>query len=168
MSEGAGKSGRKAAIEALTFFYSGFLTAFVLDRVTKIIILLMIPENSSLQVFRFLYITNIKNPGICFGFLDNPVYLPVLIFASVIALGFIIVYIHKKKKALPVFPGFCFGLISGGILGNLVDRVVHRGVIDFIDFRVWPVFNLADTFIVCGIAFLVFFYSRRNDASCMF
>ena len=168
MSESAGKRGRKTGIGTLIFFYSGFLAAFVLDRISKAIILFMIPENSSFEVFRFLHITNIKNPGICFGFLDSPVYLPVLIFASIIALGLIIGYMHKKKTALPVFPVFCFGLISGGILGNLVDRIIHRGVIDFIDFRVWPVFNLADTFIVCGIAFLVLFYSRRKDASGMF
>ncbi len=168
MPEITGKVRRKTGIKKLIFFYSGLVSTFLLDRITKIAVISNIPENSSIVIFRFFYITNIRNSGICFGLFDNLIYLPFFIFTSIAALGIIIVYIHRKKTVLSAFPCFCFGLIGGGILGNLIDRVFHRGVIDFIDFRVWPVFNLADAFIVCGIAFLVFFYSRRENVSCLF
>lgn len=152
----------------MTLFYSALIGSFSLDRISKMIILKTIPENSFVVISRFFYITNIKNTGICFGLFDNVVYQPVFIFASLIALGCIFIYIYRKKKFLPTFPRFCFGLICGGILGNLMDRIFYSGVIDFIDFRFWPVFNLADTFIVSGIISLMVFYSRRKDASCLF
>jgi len=150
----------------LSFFYSSFAIAFLIDRVTKSLVTLKIPENCSVKVCGFLYINNIKNSGICFGFLENPSYLPFIIILSVIALLVILLYVQNKKLELPIFSHVCFGLICGGILGNLYDRILYRGVIDFIDFLVWPVFNLADTFIVCGIACLLIFHSRsRKRAS---
>ncbi|MGC8804321.1 MAG: signal peptidase II [Candidatus Ratteibacteria bacterium] len=148
------------------FFYSSFAIAFLIDRITKLIVTLKIPENFSVKICRFLYINNIKNGGICFGFLENPSYLPLIIILSVIALFVILLYVHNRRLELPIFSHVCFGLICGGILGNLYDRALYRGVIDFIDFLVWPVFNLADTFIVCGIGCLLIFYSRsRKHAS---
>lgn len=168
MSEESGKNRKKTGINKLIFFYSIFAIAFLIDRITKAIVALKIPENFSVKVFQFLYINNIKNSGICFGFLENPSYLPFIITLSVVALLAILFYVHNKKFELPIFSHVCFGLICGGILGNLYDRILYRGVIDFIDFLVWPVFNLADTFIVCGIACLLLFYSRsRKRASSM-
>ncbi len=168
MSEAAGRSKGKEGLITLIVFYSGFSSAFILDRITKIIITSRIPENTSVEIFPFLYLRNIRNTGICFGFLDNPVYMPLLIIASIIALTLIFLFVHKKRKLFSRFPCFCLGIISGGILGNLLDRAGYRGVIDFIDFRIWPVFNLADAFIVCGVACLIVFYSRRKDASRVF
>lgn len=149
-------------------FYSGFILAFILDRITKIFVLLNIPENSSIELFRFFHLSNIRNSGICFGFFDNPASVPFLVVISSIAVIFIIAYVHKKRN-LPKITCICLGLINGGILGNLVDRIAYHGVIDFIDFRIWPVFNLADAFIVCGVLCIIIFYSRiKQNASSVF
>lgn len=152
----------------IVFFYVGFSIAFILDRASKQIILSVIPENSHIEIFRFFRITNIRNSGICFGLFDNPIYLPIFIFTSLIAIGFIISYVYKKRSELPLLSLFSFGIIAGGVLGNLIDRIIFYGVIDFIDFRIWPVFNLADSFIVLGVLTLVMIYWRQKDASCMF
>lgn len=146
-------------------FYTGFSIALILDRITKQIVMLTIPANSSIEISKFFHITNIKNAGICFGLFDSPAYLPVFIVASIFAVGFIFIYIFKKKSRLSRFSFFCSGLISGGITGNLIDRITYHGVIDFIDFRIWPVFNLADTFIVCGVFCLIFSYWRKDASS---
>jgi len=156
---------RRKGLIKLIIFYSVFLFAFVLDRITKIVIVSKIPENTFVEIFPFLYFRNIRNTGICFGFLDNSNYITFLIVASIIALAFIFYFVHKKRRILSGFSLFCFGLVCGGIFGNLFDRAGYKGVIDFIDFRIWPVFNLADVFIVCGVICLIVFYSRRRDAS---
>lgn len=168
MSKTTGRNKRKKGLRILITFYLSFSIAFILDRITKIIIVSKIPENVSVEIFPFLYLRNIKNTGICFGFFDAPVYMPLLIVASIVVLILIFLFVHRRRKLLSAFSYFCLGLVSGGILGNLFDRVGYKGVIDFIDFRVWPVFNLADTFIVCGIGGLIIFYSRRKDASRVF
>jgi len=152
----------------LFLFYSEFLIAFILDRITKHIVLSTIPENSFVEIFPFFYLRNIKNTGICFGFLDNPIYLPFLIVASFVALILFFILVHKNIQHLSKWSCLCLALVSGGISGNLIDRIAYKGVIDFIDFRIWPVFNLADTFIVCGVACLLVFYSRGKNASRMF
>lgn len=152
----------------MIFFYSGFSIAFILDRITKQIIVSIIPEGSYIEIFKFFRITNIKNSGICFGLFNSPVYLPLFIATSIVALAFVFTFVYRKSLVLPVFSLFCFGLIAGGILGNLIDRIIFRGVIDFIDFRIWPVFNFADSCIVCGVFSLIVIYWRHKDAPCMF
>ena len=61
-------------------------------------------------------------------------------------------YFQKEHKEL----SWPLALIAGGILGNLLDRIIYGAVFDFINFHFWPVFNLADTFIVCGVILAIF------------
>ena len=98
-----------------------------------------------------LYLEEARNPGAAFSIAGGST-----ILFTVIAVGVIlaIVRISAKLRSLPWT--VCLGLVLGGALGNLVDRLVRspaplRGhVVDWIDFRVWPVFNLADSAIVIG------------------
>lgn len=97
-----------------------------------------------------------RNPGSAFGFLAQ---VPILftILASAIAIG--IVVVSRRPHAMPM--AVAMGFLLGGALGNLVDRLtrppgVGTGhVVDFIDLRVWPVFNIADMAITSGAALIV-------------
>jgi signal peptidase II len=91
----------------------------------------------------------ITNTGASFGMLQGNNAL--LAWVSVIVLGVILLNVDKIKKeqALPVI------LILAGLLGNLIDRITRGFVVDFIDFKFWPVFNLSDSLIVIGVLWLI-------------
>ena len=87
---------------------------------------------------------------------------PILIISSILALVLIVLFVEKKTGNFPFFSFVSLGLIEGGIFGNLVDRLRFHAVTDFIDFRVWPVFNLADCCIVCGVGFYILSQFRKT------
>ena len=83
-----------------------------------------------------------------------------MIFISIIVIGIIFYYfdrIKEKEKLLQVLVGF----ILGGTIGNLIDRVAYSYVIDFLDFRIWPVFNLADSFVCIGVIVLIIYLWKK-------
>ena len=101
------------------------------------------------------------NSGAAFG-LGKGVA-PLLVAGGVVVVVFVVVSVGRTASATAVV---ATGLIAGGAAGNLADRVLrHNGgaVIDFVDLRVWPVFNVADACIVCGAALLVIVL-RRSPA----
>ena len=104
----------------------------------------------------FFNITLIGNTGAAFSILSSNTLL--LIVISVIALNFIYFFLIKGKK-LNNLEQITYGLLIGGIIGNLVDRVAHGQVIDYLDFSIFgynfPIFNLADIAIVVAMILLV-------------
>jgi signal peptidase II len=110
----------------------------------------------------FFYITFTKNNGAAWSILENKRILLLLI--TVFVLFVINQYIHKAK--LSKIEEFTYGMIIGGIIGNLFDRIVYGSVVDFIDFKLfgynYPVFNLADSFIVVGIIILMIISIRSE------
>lgn len=98
-----------------------------------------------------LYLTYVRNPGIAFGLIPNR---PLLI-TGVGILGLFLLLSGSSRLLRGDSPALIgAGLAAGGALGNIADRLRFGEVIDFIDFRVWPVFNLADVAIVCGAALI--------------
>jgi signal peptidase II len=134
----------------------------VIDQYTKFMVTLHIPLNYSMKVVEgFLNLTHIRNSGVAFGiFSDQQSELKpyLLIFVSVVAIFAILAIFHQtgKEKRL-VRTGLI--LIFSGAIGNLIDRVIHKEVIDFIDFFIenkhWPAFNIADSCITIGVIFMV-------------
>lgn len=130
----------------------------VIDQYTKFMVTLHIPVNYSVKVVDgFFNLTHIRNSGVAFGiFSDQQSELKpyLLIFVSIIAIVAILVIFHQtgKEKRL-VQSGLV--LIFSGAIGNLIDRVIHKEVIDFIDFFIenqhWPAFNVADSCITIGV-----------------
>src|SRR3954452_1654456 len=123
-----------------------------LDQITKQIAATSVARGESVNVFFGLDITNIRNKGIAFGALKGA-GLAVLAL-TIVALGALLAYfaLHPTRYMLwlPV------GVIVGGALGNLADRARIGAVIDFIDPRFWPAFNVADASIVLGILGLLY------------
>lgn len=109
------------------------------------------------------HLTLVNNEGIAFGlFHQHEGLLLILISLSLILL---FVWGHTLKHTR--LSRWGIGLILGGAVGNWVDRVRVGAVIDFLDFRVWPVFNLADTAITTGVVLcmILFFKEQKNPSS---
>lgn len=135
----------------------------LIDIVSKqLIINLMDLGKSVIVIKNFFYITYVKNNGAAWSILKDQRIL--LLIVTVIVLFLINKFMNKEK--LSFFEEFNYGMIIGGILGNFIDRIVYKEVIDFIDLRIfgynYPVFNLADSFIVIGIILLIIINIRRG------
>ena len=122
----------------------------IFDQITKLIVLKYLKPIIEIKLFPFLYLTYTQNTGAGFSILQNQKIL--LIVLSIVIIGFLIYY-YKKFKKNEQFP---IQLILGGAIGNLIDRISHGFVIDFINIRIWPIFNVADSAISIGIILLLY------------
>jgi signal peptidase II len=126
----------------------------VIDRVTKIAAELLLPLHGSVPVIKgAFHFTLVHNTGAAFGLFKNlVVYLAVASLCVLFLLWFSLVKAHRTPQLasyrLPL------SLVFAGALGNLIDRVLFGHVIDFLDFRIWPVFNIADSAITIGAILL--------------
>jgi signal peptidase II len=122
--------------------------AFLLDRASKLLVQRNLPLNSPRQlVGRLVYLTHTQNPGAAFS-LGLSLGSLFLVLAAVVSVA-IVVY-NRRIPPGEVWLRAGLGMIMGGALGNALDRLVAGSVTDFIDLRWWPVFNVADSFIVVG------------------
>jgi signal peptidase II len=124
-----------------------------LDQITKQIAAASIAPGDSENVFFGLDITNIRNTGVAFGALKGA-GLAVLAL-TLLALTALLVYFALNARTRPML-WLPVGMVVGGALGNLADRARIGAVIDFIDPKFWPAFNLADAAIVLGILGLLY------------
>jgi signal peptidase II len=124
----------------------------VIDQVTKKIADGELDRGQSVNVFFGLDITNTRNKGVAFGALGGAATL----IAILIAVALIVFIVRASRRIGSLGWAVALGLLLGGALGNLVDRVRGGGVIDFIDPALWPVFNLADVAIVVGVFGLLY------------
>jgi signal peptidase II len=132
----------------------------VLDRLTKLIILQsMNPAESIPLIGGLLHITYVRNAGAAFGLF--PGRQPLFFVTAGTVIGFIILYWLRVRPTDPWLV-IGLGLELGGAVGNLFDRVAWGTVLDFIDVRFWPVFNVADSAIVIGLGMLLVAVVRQG------
>jgi signal peptidase II len=140
-----------------------FLIVLVLDLATKIAIDMHLSYADRIPVIPgFFYLTHVRNTGAAFGlFSDAPqVYrLSFFISVSLVAVGIIVSFFRKLSPG-DRLAALALGLILGGAVGNLIDRIFRQEVVDFLHFRLWrgyswPDFNVADSAIVVGVGLLV-------------
>ena len=134
-----------------------FFIVFV-DRLSKIFFSDLLVYGESLPIIRnVLHMTMVHNTGFAFGFFkDQGITFIVIPIVAVVLLVFNIYYYRQNNEALSRTYIVAFSLILGGAIGNLIDRIVYGHVIDFIDFRVWPVFNIADSAITIGAILIAY------------
>ena len=143
------------------------ITAVVLmlDQFIKILVNKYIEFGKVISIIpNFFNLTNIKNTGAAFSILQDNTLL--LIILTVIIIIILDKYI-KKEKNFTKLSILSLGLIMGGIFGNLLDRIIHHGVIDYLSFKIFnyntPIFNLADATIVVGVLlFLISIIMERG------
>lgn len=138
------------ATSSLVRFYGIALLVVALDQLGKLLALAYLPPHEPVAVLPgIFYLTLIKNTGIAFGlFREHPFLLFILISASLVILSLWILLPRERNPVLEK----SLALVLGGAFGNWIDRIRFGAVIDFLDFRVWPVFNLADAAITIGVA----------------
>lgn len=133
---------------------------FILDRVSKLLILHFLSESVPI-IPNVFHLTLVHNQGIAFGLFSQMRWL--LLGVVTVSLGLIFWMSHR-----PAFRNtrdqWVFGLILGGAIGNWLDRVQYGAVVDFFDFRIWPVFNIADSAISIGVG-IYLWYLFRSSAS---
>ncbi len=123
------------------------LLIVVLDQLTKLLIHIYQPY-VDLKILAFSFV---KNTGSIWGlFQDSNM---IFIWISLMAIGLLLYFGNRFPEKGRLF----YWLLIAGITGNLIDRVARGFVVDFIDFRFWPVFNIADACIVVGIIALIYF-----------
>jgi signal peptidase II len=125
--------------------------AIVADQVTKQVVGRTLALGESVDIVGPFSIHHVQNSGIAFGLFASRTALVIVVTA--VAVGFMLWFFARSGRRHPVLP-VALGLVLGGSIANLIDRVRLGHVTDFLDLVAWPAFNLADTFIVVGVAIL--------------
>lgn len=133
------------------------LIVVVIDQIIKILISNTISYMDSVKVIpNFFYISNVHNEGAAWSMFSGKQF--ILIIVAILALVGIYLFLIKGKK-INIFETICYSLLIGGIIGNLIDRIVFNYVIDYLEFIFgdyhYPVFNFADICIVISIFGLI-------------
>jgi signal peptidase II len=160
----AGGRTNPLAAKARGLLYLTAIAGFVADQVTKVVAVSKLHEGVSVPfIDHFWYWTLQRNPGAAFSLFQRaPVVFTVLAIAIAVAI------VAYSPRVADRWTGLALGLVLAGALGNLADRIIRppgpfRGhVIDFVDWRVWPTFNVADACVVVG-ALLLLIGSIRAD-----
>lgn len=141
------------------------------DQITKWLITSFVPENTVFWDAGIFQIVHVTNTGVSFGLFKGYIWLIVAVVFLEIAL--ILLFVYFLRSRLSFLDNWLMrtgaGLIMGGAIGNQIDRLAQQYVTDFIDFKVWPVFNVADMAAVIGtilVAWCILFKSgmlKRKD-----
>ena len=139
------------------------LVVLAADQMTKNIVLhAFLPNQSRIAVPHVLWWTFVQNQRGAFGLFGDSEF--ALILMAIVVLG-VFYWAFRDLARRSAVVRIAFGGIVGGAIGNIIDRINHHYVIDFIDLRWWPVFNVADSCITIGVAVLLLSSLRRSARS---
>ena len=144
----------------VVFFLTALLVA-VADQLSKMWIRSNLVVGQSLPETGFFRLTHIQNTGAAFGLFQGQSF--ALTIVALVGIIVLLVYALLIYRRFPILDNLlgksALGLILGGTVGNLIDRLHLGYVTDFIDIGIWPAFNIADSAIVVGVIILA--YSLR-------
>lgn len=138
------------------------ILVFIIDQLVKHLVVSTMHLGQSLPVIKGIFhITYVLNPGAAFGMLEHQRWIFILVALAAVLLG---AAFYKKLQQESFLMRSGAGLLLGGAVGNLADRIQSGLVVDFLDFRIWPVFNIADIAICAGAGMLILdIWQRRNE-----
>ena len=126
----------------------------LVDQAAKLYVSTALTLGTSIPVIKEIFhITYIHNPGAAFGVLANQQMLFIIFTFALLA---VTAFFYKRLLRESFAIRYGATLLLGGALGNLIDRIRFSYVIDFFDFRIWPVFNIADIAICVGVGLLMY------------
>lgn len=142
------------------------IISLAIDQITKIIATYFLVLNQSIKVIKnFFYLTLVHNEGAAWGLFSNAKIIITIGTIIAVLLIYHFIYCFKKNKRNTL----AFGLLLGGLAGNLIDRVLFGYVRDFFDFYIfsydYPVFNIADICIVLGVILLIIAVIKGEDVN---
>src|SRR3954462_512773 len=154
---------RLAAVSpaAQSFSRAGLVLAMVLalDQLSKRIVIATVDRGDSNSVFPGIDIVRVSNKGVAFGaFSGRPIVIVIVIAALAGLIVWFTLHVRRPYIWLPT------GLLLGGALGNIIDRLRDGAVTDFIKFPLWPAFNFADVAITVGVLALIYVLEQRDAA----
>jgi signal peptidase II len=126
--------------------------ALAADQLTKYVVTSKLSLDDSVHIVGSFWIHHVRNSGIAFGLFSQATAIVIVLTGA--AVLWMLVFFARSGARHPVLP-VALGLVIGGSLSNLLDRVRLGYVTDFLDLRWWPAFNLADSFIVVGVLVLL-------------
>jgi len=137
----------------VTLLVTAFVTLAV-DQLSKALVRIFLTSGEEISLGGFGKLTQVRNPGTAFGIIEGRSW--PLFVASIVIFFILIVVLWQWGGPGTAFFQVGLGLIIGGAVGNIIDRIALGAVVDFIDLgfwpmRAWPVFNLADLAIVIGV-----------------
>ena len=148
-------------------YYIIIIVLIAIDQAVKYFIRVSMELGETIPVIQDIFhITYISNTGAAFSIMQGQT--AILIIIPVVLITAMAAYIYKIRRSRHFTLLLALALICGGGLGNLIDRVRFGAVVDFIDFRVFPIFNFADIFVCCGCGLLVLyviFFEKHESVS---
>ena len=132
----------------------------VLDQVSKALVRNNVAVGDENSVFLGVNIVHVKNKGVAFGVLSGK---PIVMIIVIVALCGLLVwfFLHSRRR----YVWIPTGLLLGGAVGNIIDRVAFGEVTDWIKVPIWPAFNIADVAITTGVVALLWVLERRDDGA---
>ena len=144
----------------INLFWLIVIALIVIDQAVKFMIMTSMDIGHSVPVVPGIFhITYIQNPGAAFGILADQRWIFICAGVLIIGVG-LFFYRRLQQEGALVYYGS--SLLLGGAASNLIDRIWLGKVIDFFDFRIWPVFNTADIAICVGVAFIMYALLREE------
>jgi len=136
---------------------------WIIDRFLKVLIQTnFIPGETLIVIPKVFHLTFVLNPGAAFGLMAGQTW--IFVVTALLVIGGVI-YGQFRIPRREMFIRLAIGMIGGGALGNLYDRLVIGRVVDYLDFQIWPyVFNFADSMIVLAVGLLMLLIYREEKA----
>lgn len=147
------------------------LLLILVDQITKLWVQAKLDLGAVIEVTSYFNLVYVLNPGAAFSFLADQAGWQKHFLSAVAVVASIVILFMMRSSSHRKFAMFCLACILGGALGNLIDRLLHGAVIDFLDFYIqnyhWPAFNVADVAISMGAVGLIvdeLFFNKENKS----
>ena len=143
------------------YFFLPLIVLLVADQAVKHLIRTTMVEGQSIPIIQNIFhITYIENPGAAFGILADQRILFLVLTAMIVG---VMVYLYISLRNKKSLTAISLGIVVSGAIGNFIDRFLQGTVTDFLDFRIWPIFNIADICICVGIALICYFVIIKGE-----
>lgn len=143
------------------YFLIPFLGLLIADQAVKHLVRTTMVQGQSIPIIENIFhITYIENPGAAFGILANQRMLFLILTAVIVG---VMIYLYCSLGNKKSLTAISLGIVVSGAIGNFIDRFMQGTVTDFLDFRIWPIFNIADIAICVGLALICYFIIIKGE-----